>query len=450
MSTTKFTSTSLRNRVARTWITQSGSASEPHALPNVRRIDPDEMPMPIGRDVGPSPGAYLIDDKLVSARHAELRYRESCFELADVGSTNGTFLNGSRVQEHASHPLKDGDLIQVGGTFLCFRTGIFEEVTLPKTPEENGPLVSVCPEFIEAVIELRKAALSPGTVLLLGETGTGKEVFAQALHEISRRPGRFIAINTASIQPTLVAAELFGVVKGAHSHANEDRIGLLRSADRGTVLLDEIGDMPLDIQANLLRAIQEKEVSPVGSDATFSFDARFIAATHRDPSDKSILRDDLFARLRAFTIRIPPLRDRIEDLGLLIGRLLLQRRATHLRFAADAYARLMLHDWTQNVRQLAHVLDYVVSTKLDEITADVMEAAGIPGDDDEESCKLPVSIDHVCMLLREHGGRMSKVARLLGIHRMRIDRALKNAGIDPDNFRARPRNSRKKAATSKA
>ena len=443
MSTTKFASTSLRNRVARTWLTRIGSAADPLMLPEVRAISAEELPMPIGRDVGPAPGAYLIDDRLVSVRHAELRHRENRFELVDVGSTNGTFLNGARVHEHAAHPLKDGDIVQVGGTFLCFRTGVFEEITLPRTPEEDGPLVSVCPEYIEAVIALRTAALSTSSVLLLGETGTGKEVFARALHGLSRRPGRFVAINTASIQPSLVAAELFGVVKGAHSHADEDRIGLLRSADRGTVLLDEIGDMPLEMQPALLRALQEKEVSPVGSDATFAFDARFIAATHRDPNDKSILRDDLFARLRGVTVQIPPLRDRIEDLGLLIGRLLRERRAEDLRFAADAYARLVLHDWPQNVRQLAHVLDYAISTQLDEITADVMEAAGIPGDDDESPSDLPVTIEHVCMLLREHKGSMSKVARLLGIHRMRIDRRLKKEGIDPDDFRRKSRTGRK-------
>jgi hypothetical protein len=440
MATQILSKSSFMNRVPCTWLNRIAYAFNPLELPEITPIEPEALPLLFARDQGPMPGAYLVDDKSVSGRHAELRFRDQKFELVDLGSTNGTFVNDLRLPPNAPHQLKDGDLIQMGATFFCFRTGSFVQLTVPRTPTENDRLTSVCPAFINAVIGLRNAALTAEPVLLLGETGTGKEIFARMIHEASGRPGKYIAINTAGIPPALASAELFGVVKGAHSTADHERLGLIRTADRGTVLLDEIGDMPLDTQTILLRLLQEARVLAVGADETVGIDVRFVAATHRNPDDEKLLRRDLVARLRGITIKIPPLRRRIDDMGLLIGRILTELGASDIRFAADAYARMCLFDWPENVRQLYNVLRRATACRNREITVDMIEAAGIglakTPEPDEDTEPTPESAR---VRLREHNGNVASVARSLGMGRMAFFRFLKKHGIDPDAYRPNPR-----------
>lgn len=440
MTTEKLSMTSFKSQVERSWLTRIGYARNPLELPAVLELERGQMPMPIGSDQGPRPGAYLLEDKSVSKNHAELRFRDEAFELVDLGSSNGTSVNGTPLLPDAPHRLKDGDLIQMGGSFLCFRAGLFDKNTVPKTPTKNETLTSVCPEFISEVHELRGAALTDAPVLIHGETGTGKEVFARALHELSRRTGEYVAVNTAGLQAGLVPAELYGVARGAHSTAENGRPGLIRSADQGTVLLDEIGDMPMQIQPSLLRIIQEGAVLPVGGDKYIPVDVRWIAATHRDPTDATNLRPDLVGRLAATKVTIPPLRERMEDFGLLVARILAELGGDNVQFAPDAYARMLYFDWPKNVRQLYHFLKRVVGLSFDVVTVDILYKAeiGHPPATKKQNEDSDWDPEHMKTWLREHSGSVTGLSRHLGVNRMKIHRFLKDHGIDANAYRAKP------------
>lgn len=216
---------------------------------------------------------------------------------------------------------------------------------------------------IESVRRLiGKAARHRLPVLLLGETGTGKEVVAAAIHQANPR-GRFVPIDCGSLVGTLVESELFGHVKGAFTGAMTDRKGLVELADGGTAFFDEIGDLPLDLQVKLLRLLQEREFRPVGSLHWHKVDLRIIAATHRDLKAeiaRGRFREDLYYRLNVFTIKLPPLRDRMSDLPLLVDHFLNQARLQGLPWfdvPREVLDALMLYDWPGNVRELKHSID---------------------------------------------------------------------------------------------
>jgi len=288
--------------------------------------------------------------------------------------------------------------------------------------------------------------LSPVSVVLHGESGTGKEVVARAIHELSGRAGAFVAVNCGALPDTLVESELYGHKKGAFSGALEDRPGLVRSADRGTLFLDEIGDLPLPAQAAFLRVLQEREVMPVGATRPVPVDFRLVAATHRNLealADKGDFRPDLLARISGFTVTLPPLRARREDLGLLVGALLRRlapEKAAQVTLACDAARALCRHAWPLNIRELQQCLS--VSAALS--PRGVIEAEHLPIasaaasrpavaerelDDPEALRKTLVA------LLEQHRGNISYVARDLGKARMQIHRWMRRFNLDPDAFR---------------
>jgi DNA-binding NtrC family response regulator len=284
-------------------------------------------------------------------------------------------------------------------------------------------------------------------VVLQGPTGSGKEVAARALHQLSGRAGAFVAVNCGGIAKTLVESELFGYRKGAFSGADDDRPGLMRTADKGTLFLDEIGDLPIGSQSVLLRALQESEVLPVGATRPVKIDVRVLAATHYDlPGliEQGGFRADLFARVSGFTVRLPPLRERREDLGLLTS-LILRRVAADLvdriSLTPEAASALFAHDWPLNVRELEKCLS----------TALVL-AAGQPIDlphlpdwaqaRPEPPAPAPLASEaelrhreQLLALLKEHHGNVSSIARSLGKARMQVQRWLKRYGIDAAAFR---------------
>ena len=227
---------------------------------------------------------------------------------------------------------------------------------------DDGELVSGSEAMRQVFKRIGLAADSDATVLVLGETGTGKELVARALHRNSVRAERpFVAVNCAAIPADLMESELFGHVKGAFTGAASDRAGRFREAQGGTLFLDEVGDMPLPTQAKILRALQEREITPVGASRALPVNVRIIAATHRDLPDavrQGRFREDLWYRLQVVPVHLPPLRERLGDVLLLAEHFLRQGGgASPKRLGADAARLLLAHDWPGNVRELRNAME---------------------------------------------------------------------------------------------
>jgi transcriptional regulator with GAF, ATPase, and Fis domain len=302
-----------------------------------------------------APENLPLQDPHVSRRHAQLLREpgEARWSLVDLDSRNGTFVNGARVDRT---PLGDGDVLRVGGTLL-----LFEQQQLPpdaslraESSGVRGP--SLAMQRIRGDISL--VAPHALSVLVLGETGTGKERVAEELHRLSGRPGRFIPVNCSAISAELAESELFGHVAGAFTGAVRASEGVFRAAHRGTLFLDEVGDMPAELQPKLLRALSKGEVRAVGSAEASTVDVRVIAATHKDLSravEHGLFRADLLARLAGWTLELPPLRKRKEDV-LPFARLALERAGSPPMMSANAAEALLLHDWPLNVREVEQCL----------------------------------------------------------------------------------------------
>ena len=231
---------------------------------------------------------------------------------------------------------------------------------MPATSAHYGYLIGEHPSMLELYRQMEKAAATEMTVLIQGESGTGKELVAHAIHDLSnRRRGPFLAINCASVPETLLESELFGHVKGAFTGATQGKDGLFLAASGGTLFLDEIGSIPLSMQLALLRVLQEHEIRPVGSVKSLPVDVRVVAATNENLTqllEQGLFRNDLYFRLNAFPLFLPPLRDRKSDVALLTSDYL-RREAEGISVSAEVMAALERYDWPGNVRQLLNVLN---------------------------------------------------------------------------------------------
>jgi len=276
-----------------------------------------------------------VPDRWMSSQHARIECSFGRWILYDAGSKNGTLVNGAAVDRVV---LRDGDLIELGHTLLWFRERVplapgdpvDLHLSLDALRARPPGLLTLAPGYARALGELERVSRSLLPIILTGESGTGKELLARAIHALSGRPGELVAVNCGAVPDSLIESELFGHKRGAFSGANEDRPGLVRSADHGTLFLDEIGDLPLASQAALLRVLQEREVMPVGANRPVGVDIRVIAATHRDLGamvDRDEFRQDLYARLAGYIVLLPPLRQRREDIGLLIAALMARHAA---------------------------------------------------------------------------------------------------------------------------
>jgi two-component system response regulator GlrR len=313
----------------------------------------------------------------------------------------------------------------------------------------RSEIVTASPAMDALLAEARLAAQSEAAVLIQGESGTGKELLARAIHRASpRRDKPFVAINCGAIPPELLESELFGHVKGAFTGAGRDHPGLFLSADGGTVLLDEIGDMPAPLQVKLLRVLQEGEVRPVGSTETRAVDVRIVSATHRDLEAAIAggeFREDLYYRLNVVNLALPPLRERREDIPLLARHFLAAltekyRRRIH-GFAPDALAMLAAADWPGNIRQLHNVLEQcvalcttstipasLVARALREKPAEIQPLA---------EARAAFERDYLIGLLKLTRGQVSEVARLAGRNRTEVYRLLQRHGLTPALFKDR-------------
>jgi DNA-binding NtrC family response regulator len=276
-------------------------------------------------------------------------------------------------------------------------------------------------------------------VLVLGESGTGKELVARSIHYLGERRNKpFVPVDCSALVPTLIESELFGYVKGAFTGALHAKQGLLESAGGGTLFLDEIGDLPIDLQAKLLRALQEHEVKPVGSNERVSISARVIAATHRDLESAvrtGAFRQDLFFRLNVVQIKLPPLRDRKNDIPLLVNAFLEKFSESQGRsrtISEDAIARLIAYDWPGNVRELENAVERAVALG----SGPILHVGDLPSnlqygtqerlpDKDEFLPLEELERRAILRALRESGGDKLAAARLLGIGKTTLYRKLK-------------------------
>jgi DNA-binding NtrC family response regulator len=298
-----------------------------------------------------------IDHRTLSRRHAEVVYSAGLggYMCRDLGSHNGTEVDGVVVGTEP-RPLSDGAVLRMGDVLVVFETGALGAADGPGVDRTAVPGASAAIGRLRG--ELERAAVDRAPVLVIGETGTGKESIAREVHRLSGRRGPLVTVNCAALTASLVESELFGHVKGAFTGADEARPGLLRAADRGSLLLDEVGELPFELQAKLLRALQEGEVQPVGSTSRIRVDVRVIAATHRDLSvdvDAGRFRADLYARLSLWELRIPPLRERrVDVLGWLErfdAAFCAERRGiAPLALTADAAEAVLRSRWALNLR----------------------------------------------------------------------------------------------------
>jgi transcriptional regulator with PAS, ATPase and Fis domain len=413
----------------------------------------------------------------VSRTHAELCWEHGGWILRDLDSRNGTFVDGRLVR---SVELEPSNEIRVGDAILKF-VDRHAEVYAPY--RIDGAMVGGVEhrgESSEALVggyqmdriacDLARIAPTELSVMLLGESGTGKEVVARELHRLSQRRGSFCAINCAAIPGQLIESELFGYKRGAFSGADRDKPGLIRTAHEGTLLLDEIGDMPLEAQAKLLRVLQAKEVFPLGATAPERVDVRIVCATHRDLGrmlEGGKFREDLFARLNEYQLRLPALRERKEDVYMLVRHFLSRHGGPEFKPAFSFMTGLLHYDWPYNVRELEACMKRCVALsdgpvlgeeQLPDAVRDAMSDYGDPigalgagtlpptgagrallGTAPELRDPTPrVSVpsdEELRALLSHHKGNVAAVGRELGKARMQIHRWMKRYGIEVDDFR---------------
>ncbi len=401
-----------------------------------------------------------LPDPWTSSRHARLSRSGAAWQIEDSGSRNGVRINGEPVQNAA---LQDGDLIELGHTLLYYRADAGRELPpgLPNPPGpdhtpafDGSPAAGFTTLSPALELEMAKAWTLGGAelpLLIQGESGSGKEVLARALSERSERRGPFVGVNCGAIPPSLVESELFGHVKGAFTGADQNHEGLIRSAHKGTLFLDEIGDLELGAQAALLRVLQEREVRPVGSSRAVPVDVRLLSATHRDLDalvEKGAFRADLLSRLAGFRLRLPPLRERREDIGLIVSRLLRTHQAelgSELRFDPDAARHLFRYDWPLNIRELENCLRAASvlargGTILEEHLSEPLRRA-----EQQRAPKAPRADlsdadrdqrETLIRLFREHRGNVSAVARHLGKARTQVQRWLRRYQLDPRDYQS--------------
>jgi transcriptional regulator with GAF, ATPase, and Fis domain len=394
-----------------------------------RRVALTDDVVALGRDI--DGGGLCLADRRMSRLHARFTFdaRAGMYRVGDANSKNHTFVNGEAIETRL---LSDGDVIRVGDSVLVYSEG---------------------DAFAQEQERADRLARTGMNLLLLGETGTGKEVLARRIHAQSGRRGPFLAINCASIPADLVGAELFGHTRNAFSGASHARKGMFLAADQGTLLLDEIGDCPLGVQAALLRAIQEKAVRPVGAEREVPVDVQLVAATLANV-DAAVaagtFRADLYARLSQGVVRIPPLRARKVELLTLL-QTLASAGGRPVVLSADAAEAMLLWGFPLNVRELQSLvgsyqalhgddtLDIALLARLaPEMAAPIASRKRGLNEAPSKSTLPPGAQSErtrLRALLEASGGNVAQVAETLGKPRAQIYRWMKSMGLSPEKFR---------------
>ena len=368
-----------------------------------------------------------VDDASISRKHAMLSIGPK-LRIKDLGSANGTRVANRALESGAWADVTPGEVIDLGSVMLILMRGEDEERALEKSPD--GAIARA-----ERLLE----RVAPGdiAVLLTGETGVGKEVFAERLHHKSKRAGKpLLRLNCGGFTETLLDSELFGHEKGSFTGADKAKPGLLENADGGSVFLDEIGELPLGLQARLLRVLQDKKVQRIGALEPRAIDVRFISATNRDLSAEVTagrFRQDLYYRLNGVTIWIPPLRERVTEIATFAKQFLGEANG-HMKLSRGALARLEQHDWPGNIRELRNVIERAaLIAHADEITEEDLQLA--PSVETASSSgSLHADVDalekrRILEALESCGGNQTRAAQKLGISRGTLVSRLKQYGI---------------------
>jgi DNA-binding NtrC family response regulator len=424
-----------------------GSASEGGGLANDPRVVTFDHSVEIGRRPQGHMGiaTCCLSGARVSGRHARVtKTRPGVFEVVDLGSRNGTLVEGHPIAGPTR--IGDGSLLYVGGYALVLR--VLSADVLDAIEEERnqpfGPVATAASQMALSVRRLRRLARAQDEILLSGETGVGKEVYARAVHRASGRQGRFVALNCAALPTDLVESELYGFVRGAHSQASTNKPGLIEQAEGGTLFLDEIGDMPGPAQAKLLRFLQEREYVPLGGREVRRIDTRVIGATSNLGTAAGAmhgLRRDLAARFGAEPVILPPLRDRREDVGALAAHFLGRRRT----LGVSTFLALCLHDWPLNVRELEKAMSEAIlyseghqEIQLEHLPRSVSErlspTATSPAPRRRSPRPSPTREELEALLVR-HDGNVAEVARELDRQWAVVWRWIVKAGLDVDKLR---------------
>jgi len=402
------------------------------ASPTSRRLD--DEPLVIG--AGPQAG-IVIEDSRVSRAHVELSLVPEGVAVRDLGSKNGTFYLGQRVEKIV---LALGSRVRIGDTDMAIEPDL---EALSRTPEESQyrGLYGASPAMRKLFGVLHRLEGTLVSVLIEGESGVGKDLIARALHEGSQvHTGPFVVVNCGAIARELVLSELFGHKKGAFTGAVDNRTGAFEAADGGTLFLDEIGELPLDVQPVLLRALESGEVRRVGDSDARSVKVRVLAATNREVDDEvkgGGFREDLFYRLAVVRLAVPPLRERPEDVELLA-----QRFASSLGLPPvpeDILDRLRRHTFPGNVRELRNAVQaYAALGALPEAvrSADQLGAALRAFIDPEKAYQEQkdqllhyFTRTYLEMVLARTGGNQSEAARVSGLDRSYIGKLVGKLGV---------------------
>ena len=387
-----------------------------------------------------------VDDPKVSGLHCELRLETGGYRLRDLSSTNGTYVRGVRVVEAWLSP---GATIAVGKSAIVF-TPLADAVALPLWHEAGlAGLVGQSAPMRHLFELVERFARSDATVLIHGETGTGKELVADALHQRSPRAGGpFQVLDCSALPEQLVEDALFGHEPGAFTGAARAALGVFEAAHGGTLFLDEIGELPLEMQAKLLRAVESRRIRRIGSTRQIACDVRIVAATNRDLAvevNRGTFRADLYYRLAVARLQVPPLRERMDDIPLLVEHFLHQLDGAGVApLPADFLERAQAHAWPGNVRELRNAVEraallphHPTVLAAEAATRPAGAGAGAPPIDVTVPFKVAKQrvIDefdrrYLEALLAANDGNISAAARAAGIDRMSIYKMIKRLGLD--------------------
>jgi DNA-binding NtrC family response regulator len=406
--------------------------------------------------VGAASGNHLrLGDPTVSRVHCEVRVRSDAIVVKDCGSKNGTYVEGVRVKEGEVRP---GALVRVGAS--AFRIDdVGGGAFLPVSERTSfGECVGSSFEMRRLYAVMERVAPTTSTILIEGETGTGKDVVARSIHSASRRAsGPFVPIDCGAIPETLIESELFGHVRGAFSGAQSDRRGVFEEAEGGTLFLDEIGELPLQVQPKLLRAIESRAVRRVGSNAERTVDVRIVAATNRSLVrcvNEGTFREDLYYRLAVVEMTLPPLRARREDIATL-ARHFHERLGGTGTPSPELLATLTARGWPGNVRELRNYIERSIALGLGDSpqpSASGLRPEAIPANLLERLVPLHLPLKdarqawiesfeniYVRSMLRKTGGRLNRAAELAGVNRRFMQRLMGRLGIRPGDLGVDPR-----------